>query len=373
MGMMKKDLFCKLLYASGILKLIQIFNNFTQKRVTIVMFHRVGKYRPGEASGLPTLFVQPESFKKIVDVIRKRYNVISMSEYCRRISSGEPFSRNSLIITFDDGYRDSFRNAFPLLHQHKLPFLLYIPSVILNGGINYWWDRVYNLCILFPPKQLLTALATCHLNNDIEATLINVISGFQDNRHNMALRFVEAMCELPTPTRKNVISHLERIYTADKSRKLPESDIMGFSDVQMLADMGGEIGSHTITHCFLDNAPEKLVWEEVASSKKEIENKLNTEVLSFAYPAGRVMPEIRDKVEKAHYLNACTIEEGINDRQQDPYLLNRVNISEELVVDRNGEFSKAIFLTRLIFSGYLARFPKLKEKLASWFAYHLLG
>ena len=355
--MMKKNFLCKLLYASGILKLIQWFNNLTQKRVTILMFHRVGSYRPGEPAGLPTLFVQPESFRQIIAVIQKHYNVISMSEYCRRISNDEPLPRNSLVITFDDGYRDSFRNAFPLLKQHHLPFLLYIPSALLNGGVDYWWDCVYNLCVSLTPKQLLAGITAAHLENGIEMDLINAITCLQNDRHIMALRFVEAVGELPELLRKKIIAKLEMIYAEGKPGLPGESEIMDFADVKMLLEMGGEIGSHTISHRFLDKAPASLVWEEVAASKKAIEKKLSTDVLSFAYPAGRMTPEIRDKVEQAHYMTACTIEEGVNAKLSDPYLLNRVNVSEELIVDRNGQFSTAIFMTRLVLSG-LKRFKR---------------
>ncbi len=357
---MKKDFICKFLYASGVLKLIQWVNHLRQKRVTILMFHRVGKYCPGEPAGLPTLFVQPESFRQIVDVIQKHYTVISMSEYCRRISNKEQLPRNSLVITFDDGYRDSFRNAFPLLKQHHLPFLLYLPSALLNGGVDYWWDRLYNLCVSLPPKQLIAGITAAQLENEVEADLRHAITDRWEDPHSMALGFVETVGDLQTSQKKKVVSKLENIFADMTNTRMEASEIMDFSDVKTFLKMGGEIGSHTISHLFLDKAPETMVWEEVVTSKKAIEKKLNVEVLSFAYPAGKVTRAVRDIVEKAGYRNACTIAEGVNDRQDDPYLLKRVNVSEELIVDRDGRFSAAIFMTRLVLSDF-KRFKGIKR------------
>jgi peptidoglycan/xylan/chitin deacetylase (PgdA/CDA1 family) len=87
---------------------------------------------------------------------------------------------------------------------------------------------------------------------------------------------------------------------------------------------GHQIGSHTLTHPFLTQLPPDRAREEIASSKKKLEDLFGLEIRHFCYPYGDWNPAVRDLVQAAGYQTACTTDFGINTRGQTPFALKRI-------------------------------------------------
>ena len=88
-----------------------------------------------------------------------------------------------------------------------------------------------------------------------------------------------------------------------------------------------EIGAHTCTHHILPNLSNQEVREEIYNSKKILENKLNSEVLSFCYPNGNFNKKVVKLVRNSGYHGAVT-GIGTNDSRSDLYLLKRIGVSQ---------------------------------------------
>ena len=78
------------------------------------------------------LSVPVEIFKDQMAFLADHYHVISLQEACRQIASGGPFSERTAVITFDDGYKDNFHRAYPILEKFRLPATIFL----LIGGIG---------------------------------------------------------------------------------------------------------------------------------------------------------------------------------------------------------------------------------------------
>ncbi len=64
--------------------------------------------------------------------------MISLDEMHARYISGD-FKRRFVCITFDDGYKDLMRYAYPLLKKYQMPFALYIPTSFPDRLGELWW------------------------------------------------------------------------------------------------------------------------------------------------------------------------------------------------------------------------------------------
>ena len=88
--------------------------------VPILMYHQFG-YKES------TLFVTPENFSRQMDYLkRKGYHVISLTELVRGIKSNKKIPHNTVVITMDDGYKDNFTCAYPILKKHDFPATIFI-------------------------------------------------------------------------------------------------------------------------------------------------------------------------------------------------------------------------------------------------------
>ncbi|WP_369136678.1 polysaccharide deacetylase family protein [Modestobacter versicolor] len=87
----------------------------------------------------------------------------------------------------------------------------------------------------------------------------------------------------------------------------PQLPIMGADQVRAVAAAGHEVGSHTMTHERLVGTAAATLQEEVAGSRRVLQDVLQDDVTSFCYPYGACDDDAVDAVAAAGYDNACVI------------------------------------------------------------------
>ena len=106
--------------------------------------------------------------------------------------------------------------------------------------------------------------------------------------------------------------------------------LMSLEQKRQIAKSGVfEIGSHGIDHISLPKADDLEVLRQLKDSKKTLENDLNVEVLSFAYPFGDIDPRLPTLARAAGYSFAVNTDRGGLELSENPWSLFRVNIFPE--------------------------------------------
>ena len=103
----------------------------------ILMLHRVVEHRSeGENRELE---ITPEFLRRTIETYRQQgHRFVSIDEACAIIAKGrskQPF----VCLTFDDGYRDTFDLAYPLLKGHNIPFAVYVTTGFVDQTASVWW------------------------------------------------------------------------------------------------------------------------------------------------------------------------------------------------------------------------------------------
>ncbi len=89
-----------------------------------------------------------------------------------------------------------------------------------------------------------------------------------------------------------------------------------------------ELGSHTMTHANFAHLGNTAVARELQDSKRELEQRFDVAIDSFAYPFGIYRPELGELVQQAGYRSALTTREGIDPpAQRKPMELRRIKVS----------------------------------------------
>ena len=76
--------------------------------------------------------------QKILEYQKKGYTFVSIDN----INHLSPFTSHLSLfvcITFDDGYRDNYTLAYPLLKQHGIPFTVYVTTSFIDNQQPMWW------------------------------------------------------------------------------------------------------------------------------------------------------------------------------------------------------------------------------------------
>lgn len=114
--------------------------------------------------------------------------------------------------------------------------------------------------------------------------------------------------------------------TWDSNTREPSSAIMSFAEKKKLDPNVFEIGSHGFHHLHLNQVSEEKAFEEMKSSKDQLEKDFEKPITAFAYPFGSSNLRLAELCEKAGYSFAVNTDQGGIHTADNPFFLFRVNI-----------------------------------------------
>src|SRR4051794_19130223 len=105
------------LYYTGTLYLYRIF--WAQKPI-VLNYHRVCNPHCEEENVPAGMYVRSETFEKHVRYLTREYQVVTMDQLVRMHQHGSLNHGRYCVITFDDGWKDNYNVALPLLRKYGL-------------------------------------------------------------------------------------------------------------------------------------------------------------------------------------------------------------------------------------------------------------
>jgi len=113
----------------------------------IIMYHEIKQFKLGKD------VISPYEFEKDLIYLKdNNYNTITMTQLINYAYNNEPLPENPIIISFDDGYLSTYKNAFPLLKKYNMKIVFSIIgkntddfTQIPDDNIDYshiTWDQL---------------------------------------------------------------------------------------------------------------------------------------------------------------------------------------------------------------------------------------
>lgn len=269
----------------------------------VLMYHRIHAERAW-------LNVSPENFLLQMRLVKALFTPISLSELVSCLRSGRPIPPRAVVITFDDGYRDNYEKAFPVLRRLGIPATFFVTTGLIESRRHFWWDQVRlglkqgtELQEAWPEMRgELAGLPRHQLVERVTALL-------KQMPHDQARRILKTICHPVDPA---------------------EPETMTWRQLREMVQAGMEVGSHTVSHPILaQQTREEAEWE-IRHSKAILEQQLGCPVEHFAYPNGRpcdFSPEHPGILEQSGYLSACTTVNRFVERTSALYGLERIAVS----------------------------------------------
>ena len=277
------------------------------KYLPILIYHRVlskaDHFRPSE----PTV----EQFAKQMQFIQNNFEVLPLAEAVEQLKRDE-LSDRAISITFDDGYKDNYENAAPILNKLGLTATFFIATGFVSCG-RMWNDTILDAIKL--TNENVVDLSDYGLG---EFSLMN-----REKRPQIAKKIIRGLKYRSLRTRIKLSEHLASRLKVDLSNDYMMND----GDIQSLHELGMEIGAHTVNHPILLNEPSESVKKELFGSKNYLEQLLGHRVTTFAYPNGRFDTDYDETtsalVKEAGFTCAVSTDTGVNSYSDDLYRLKR--------------------------------------------------
>ena len=145
-------------------------------RVLILSYHRVvGNLTLESERALPTLNIAQGTFRKHIEVLCETHDVVRLDDALDVLAGKRTARRDLAVITFDDGYRDVYDHAFPILREMKLPAVAYVPSAFVGTPKRLAHDRLW--CALKTMEKRGLGPMSVGVGGAFEALLLRSFDG----------------------------------------------------------------------------------------------------------------------------------------------------------------------------------------------------
>jgi peptidoglycan/xylan/chitin deacetylase (PgdA/CDA1 family) len=303
--------------------------NWAASRNSVIFaFHRV--LPPDVNCYDPEMATSPESFEKFVQWVSERFQVVSLEALAEQLDKKNRRSPQFAAITFDDGWRDNFTFALPILRRYQVPATIFLALRFLGSPRRFWQDRLWDSVRRIdsdPSRE--TAL---------RGALARYSWGSPPAQGGLPFDHIRRLLlQRPSAEAEEFVDHLESLGLQAHSPS--ERVFLDWEEVRSMQGAGVSFGSHTLNHCLLTRAPVDVRRNEIVRSRQELQERLGTPVTAFSYPWGGWSPELRTEVVDAGYRLAATTIGGPVPRCADPWTLPRVAVSEPVLQGIRRSFS----------------------------------
>src|SRR5262249_5663468 len=252
--------------------------------------------------------------------------------------------RGLAAVTFDDGYRDVYEHAIPLLRRKGIPAAIFVVTDLVGTDELHVHDKL-NLLLTRafkrwpdPPRALQSLLIECGI-------AFPQVDRLQTMAWHPLLAMVLLLRALP---RRELTALMKAI---EQQIGMEDGDGAGMLPLtwEMLAEVqrgGFTIGSHTRSHAWLTREARETVVEEIQGARQDIERRLGGPVHHFAYPDGHFTATTAAVVADAGHRFAYTT--CMHRDPKHPLLtIPRRMLWENSCLDAHGRFSPAILSCQL--------------------------
>lgn len=334
-----RSILAAVLFYSGFNMLYRLLAK--RNHAVVLVYHRIIDSADINSSYIqPGMYVTRQAFEMQTEYLFKRYRVMGLEELIEAVKKGNRIKGNTCIITFDDGWKDTYIHVLPILKKYKLSATVFLVSDYVGTNRWFWTDKVsYLLAKYLETMEHKESSQTIYpaLHRMDFFPLISK-EGLTSEQKIEAI--IENMKQLDQDDREKTIYELKDLlkhYTLSESSEPP---LLSWDEVSEMSRTAITFGSHTKSHAILTKVSKKEATGEIVESKQEIEKRLSKPCQAFCYPNGDYDDEIK-RIVSEHYACALTTQHGFVTSGDDLFGLKRIGIHNDI------SFTRAMFACRI--------------------------
>ena len=336
LGRGRRDAFAWLL---GVTRLSVLGAGWGPGTLSILAYHRVFDIeREQDFPYDPDLVsASVADFTWQMETLHRHFRPLHLAEALRRLDERIPLPPRAVAVTFDDGHRDNYTHAFPVLRRLGVPATIFLSTGYMDRKETFWFDDVaYRL-----QRASRDAI-------ELRSLGLRLVLGDAARRRRATDEVLAKLKLVPNAVRLSALRELAEESGVEAGIGDERSRPLTWAQVREMRDAGVEFGSHTVSHPILSRLGDEELRAELRLSREELERQLGRRVVLLAYPVGgedafdeRVVRIARE----CGYRMALTYVSGANRWPPgDRYRLRRLHVER--------------YTTRARFSAMLA-FPRL--------------
>jgi peptidoglycan/xylan/chitin deacetylase (PgdA/CDA1 family) len=309
-----------------------IKSNKRHDEFLVVMYHRIITKNNSNIYIQDGMYVDPDTFRMQIQYLKNNFNIVHLESVLSIGDAKNKCDNNKqyCIITFDDGWKDFYGNAYPILKYYQVCSTVFLPTDFIGTNKLFWTDKLANI-VKYREHSNNNIYNKSLLSNDIMKKIENI----QGSNNFKIEKSIQILKHLPAMDVDNILEQLEYKWCV-KNINNEGPSFLSWEEVKEMHNSGVvDFGSHTKSHQILTTISDDVIRQELIQSRnKLVENNIVSPFfVPFAYPNGNYTRKIANMVEKAGYSIALTTEKGwnrIEDDRSNIYELKRVGIHQDL-------------------------------------------
>jgi peptidoglycan/xylan/chitin deacetylase (PgdA/CDA1 family) len=285
----------------------------------VLNYHRIGN--PDDDIFDPNVFsTSADQFNEQISYLKRHLSPVTPEEALSFIDGSMRVKDHQcrVLITFDDGYLDNYKIAYPILCSHGMQSVFFLATGLVGSCQVPWWDHIAYL-VKTAQRRRFSLRYPANLAVDLDKngrslSLRAILKSYKRPDNADPARFIGELAE--EAKGEDPPEHLRRFLNWDEAREMARN--------------GMAIGSHTHSHQVLSQLKPEQQYEELCRSRAILKEQLGIEANLLAYPVGAKLSftnHTRQAAQKAGFRAAFSHYGGANLLgKTDPYDVARVAI-----------------------------------------------
>jgi peptidoglycan/xylan/chitin deacetylase (PgdA/CDA1 family) len=252
----------------------------------------------------------PEVFAAQVRFLAAHRRVVPLTELAAALEAGRTLAPGSVVITFDDGYRDNYKVAAPILAHYGLPATFFLATGCIDEGSPQWVDELHSIYLARTVQVLRLGDAQYDLADQRDV----------DRSYAIVDRM---LLETDAGERGRLLAALRQQLRPALS---PPRLMLDWQEVRMLLAMhpGFQIGVHTRNHVSLPTQSHETVVAELTRCVADARTRTGVHAEFFSFPYGRSSRAARQQVAARFRAAVVTTPPALVHGGTDRYALPRI-------------------------------------------------
>ncbi len=243
--------------------MIKTINN----NIHIVMYHYVRNIKKSKYPNLKGL--EFSDFRKQIFYLKKNFNILSNNQFIEILNSRKIPKKKSILLTFDDGYRDHFEYVFPFLKKQDVSAVFYPPIMCVRNKAVLDVNKIHFILAKEENRDKILDLIFLYVKKilnknpqQIGIEKINLLSRYDDKKTILIKRLLQH--HLPLPYRKKIVDKIFKHIVNYSEEEFSKILYMNKNNIQELYKNNFSIGSHGYNHYW---------WKKINKNEQEMEIK----------------------------------------------------------------------------------------------------
>ena len=299
-------------------------NTSLENKLNILLYHGVTDIPNEGIINYQGKHIHVGEFISQMEFIKKKCSPLSIDEWVEIRRNNKKIPKYPTIISFDDGFKNNFTVAAPILDKLRIPSVFYITTGVIDTNKMFWVD-IIEQCINYCEKDSIELFLDRKTYYDLKS----------NKSKSKALISIKKFCKNSQSDKKDEILN-DLINQTDITPKKDLHDnyeTLSWKDIrQMNNNKLFTIGGHTVSHNILSSINHQSLDYQILECINKLSKELQSKIIHFSYPEGQknhYNKKVISRLKKYGIICCPTAIHGYNDFSDNLFNLKRVMVGFE--------------------------------------------